>query len=258
MSIELFVIANFMMNLLVLGAGARAAGTVRWKRVFVAAVVGTVYASAAFACFPQLRGFAAQTLCLLIMTMILFSGRGRKGRWLRGFFRIAVSCAFAGGVMTLLEGIWSSGRPLTMAAGWLIVAVCAFFDGRECRAGRMHGTVVLRIATRMGSAEVEALIDTGNRLCEPLSGLPVLIVGKKSLRGLLDDSCLERTKGRLAPGFRIVRYGALGGSGEMDCFRPESVCVWRNSEWEEVQDLWVAIYPGGIPSGVEALAPPVF
>ena len=122
----------------------------------------------------------------------------------------------------------------------------------------MYGTARLRIATRMGYAEVEALIDTGNRLHEPLSGLPVLIIGKRSLKGLLDDSCLERTGGRLAPGFRIVRYGALGGSGEMDCFRPESVCIWRNGEWKETGDLWIAIYPGEIPSGVEALAPPVF
>ena len=47
-SVELFVITNFVMNLLVLSVGARAAGTVRWARVSAAAFVGTVYAAAAF------------------------------------------------------------------------------------------------------------------------------------------------------------------------------------------------------------------
>ena len=71
------------------------------------------------------------------------------------------------------------------AAGWLIVAACVFLDDDGRRAeGRMRGTVFLRITTRMGSAEVEALIDTGNRLREPLSGLPVIIVGKRNLRGV--------------------------------------------------------------------------
>ena len=257
MSIEMFAVTNFVMNLLVLGIGARAAGAVRWKRAAAAASFGTVYAAAAYSYFPQLRTFAAQTSCLFAMTLILFAGGGKKKRWVKGLFHIAAYCAFAGGVMTLLGRRLPSGSPLLTAAGWLIVAVCAFLGGVP-EDGRMRGTVRLRIATRMGSAEVEALIDTGNRLREPLSGLPVLVVGKWHLRGLLDDSCLNRMGGRLPPGFRVVRYGALGGNGEMDCFRPESVCVWRSGDWEDAQDVWVAIYPGEIPSGVDALAPPVF
>lgn len=255
MSIEAFAVTNFVMNLLVLSVGARAAGSVRWRRVTAASFVGTVYAGAAFVYFPQLRGFAAQTCCLLLMSLILF---GRRRRWLKGCLCTAVSCVFAGGVMTLLGRKLPAGSPLMTGAGWMIVAVCAFF-GDGIRSGNgMNGQVLLKIATRMGSTEVEALIDTGNRLREPLSGLPVVVVGRRCLRGVLDDSCLERSGRRLPPGFRIIRYGALGGNGEMHCFRPESVCIWRGGCWTETQDLWIAIYPGEIPSGVEALAPPVF
>ena len=258
MSIEAFAITNFVMNLLVLSVGARAVGSVRWRRVVMAAVLGTVYAGAAFAYLPQLRGFAAQTACLLAMSLLLFARRRKRGRWIKGFLCIAGSCIFAGGVMTLIGRHLPAGSPLMTGAGWLIVAVCAFFGDGIRSESSAAGTALLKIKTRMGSTEVEALIDTGNRLREPLSGLPVMVVGKRCLRGLLDDSFLEQRSKRLAPGFRIVRYGALGGNGEMCCFRPESVCIWRKGGWTEVQDLWVAIYPGEIPSGVEALAPPFF
>lgn len=258
LSIEAFVITDFLMNLLVLGVGARSLGHVCWKRVTAAAVVGTAYAAAAYLWLPGMRSFVFQTLCLLLMALILFARR-RKGRiWLRGFLCIAGSCVFAGGVMTLLARRMNAGSPLMTAAGWLIVIVCAFAaDGfRDDR--HAENTVLLKISTRMGAVELDALIDTGNRLHEPLSGLPVVVVGRRWLKGLLDDSCLEQTGGRLRPGFRIVRYGALGGSGEMCCFRPESVCIWSERGWKDAPDVWVAIYPGDIPSGVEALAPPVF
>jgi len=160
--------------------------------------------------------------------------------------------------MTLLDSRLKAGSPLMTAAGWMIVMACAFFAD-SIRGERSAGaTVLLQISTRMGSVEVEALVDTGNRLHEPISGLPVIIVGKRCMYGILDESCLEQAAGRLPPGFRIVRYGVLGGSGEMQCFRPESVCIWQKGRWSDVSDVWIAICPEEIPSGVEALAPAIF
>ena len=160
--------------------------------------------------------------------------------------------------MMLLGQYLQPGNPLMTAAGWLIVAVCAFLNDGIRGTGAMTGTVLLKIATRMGAAEIEAFIDTGNRLHEPLSGLPIIIVAERWLRGVLDESCFSRSGGRLPPGFRIVRYGALGASGEMICFRPESVCVCEGREWVRGPDVWVAIYPDEMPGTVEALAPPSF
>ena len=258
LSIEAFVITNFAMNLLVLSVSARRVGHVCWRRVLAAAGFGTVYAAFAYAGLPALRGFAAQSACLLIMAVILFAGRGRGRRWMRGVICIAVGCVFAGGVMTLLAGRMKPGSPLMTGVGWSVVAVCAFLSDGFGRNRIMDTTVQLRIATRMGSAEIEALVDTGNRLHEPLSGLPVIIVGRRHLTGLLDDSCLVRPGGRLPPGFRIVRYGVLGGNGEMCCFRPESVCIWRRGGWSEAPDVWIAVCMDEIPSGVQALMPPIF
>ncbi len=257
MSIEAFVIINFLMNLLVLFVGARAAGHVRWKRVLISAAAGTAYALIVYVWAPALRGLTGQTFGLLIAAVILFAERRRRRKWFKGMIHIAGSCVFAGGMMTLLTGWFPAGSLMLAAAGCLCVLTCAFISDLVRPEGRGGQTVLLKICTRMGSVEVEALVDTGNRLREPLSGLPVLIVGRRWLRGLLDETSLQEPDSRLQPGFRMVRYGALGGSGMMRCFRPESVCFCRRGCWMEAPDLWVAIYPGEIPSGVEALAPPL-
>lgn len=258
LSIEAFVITNLAMNLLVLTVSARRIGHVRWRRVLAAAGVGTAYAALAYVWIPALRGFAAQSACLLVMALVLFAGPGRGSRWIHGIACIAVGCVFAGGVMALLAGRMKPGSPLMTAVGLAVVALCAFLSDGIGRSVSRETTVLLRIATRMGSTEIEALVDTGNRLHEPLSGLPVIIVGRRYLKGLLDDSCLVRPGGRLPPGFRIVRYGVLGGNGEMYCFRPESVCIWRKGRWSEAPDVWIAVCMDEIPSGVQALTPPVF
>jgi len=254
LSIEAFIGMNLLMNLTVLGLSARFTGHIHWMRVLAAAMIGTAYASVAYGALPALKGTGGQIACMTAMALILFVGRRRK---LKGLLLMMGSTAFAGGVMQLLAQRLI-GRPFLSWFGWLIV-LCAALVMEEVR-GRSCGSdqIRLRIETRMGKTEVDALIDTGNRLREPMSGLPVIIVGSRSLTGVLDASCLNQGSGRLPPGFRLIHYGALGGCGEMRCFRPESVCIYERKGWQAGPDVWIAIYPDELPSRIEALAPPVF
>ena len=137
------------------------------------------------------------------------------------------------------------------AALIVLLAACLLPRGE----GASADETPMRIITRMGTAEVTAMIDTGNRLREPFSDLPVLIVSGRCLTKIIDAVCMDERE-ILPPGFRVVRYRALGGGGHMRCFRPERICALRGREWLDVPDMWVAIYPGGIPGGVDALAPP--
>lgn len=256
MSIEAFIAANLLMNIAVLSVSARCAGHIRFKRVAAAACIGTGYALAAYWFWRQtwLRSAAAQLLCLMVMAAVLFKNRRRRKYAL---MYLLMSLILAGGIMTLI-GQWLSGG-WRMAAGWLCIAA-AVFAGDRMRESRMiaRSLMRVRISTRMGSTEVEALVDTGNRLREPLSGLPVLIVEDRLLQGIIDVSCLKPQGRRLPPGFRLVSYGVLGGEGEMRCFRPESVCIELAEEWTEAPDVWIGIYPGRMPNNMEALAPPSF
>ncbi len=254
LSIEVFAAVNMAMNMAVFGVSARLTGHVRWRRVWLASAAGTGYAAAAYAGPVWLRGPTLQLICMALLSLILSGGHVRRvGRNLTG---TALAAALAGGVMTLLAERIPSGGLLT-AVGWPLVWAAALLTD-FLRMSRGSGSCIrLRIGTRMGKTEVEAMIDTGNRLHEPLSGLPVVIVGRKQLKGVLDERSLYGTENRLMPGFRLIRYGTIGGSGEMKCFRPESVWIMRNGVWQEGPDIWIGIYPGELPSALEAIAPPV-
>ncbi len=68
-------------------------------------------------------------------------------------------------------------------------------------------------------AVVRALVDTGNRLREPVSGLPVMIVEQAKLRDFLpDDFDATREKGSVPEGFRAVAYGAVARKALLLCF----------------------------------------
>lgn len=103
-------------------------------------------------------------------------------------------------------------------------------------------------------ARFEALIDTGNRLREHGSGLPVLIVEAAAAGGLYEYvSSLPESEKRTLP------YGVLGGSGEISCFKADRILLYpRNKKPADAPDCWIAVYPGRIPGAMRALAPPEF
>ena len=259
LSIEAFALTNLLMNVLVLSVGARCIGHVRWKRVICAAVLGTLYASTVYACPGQtwLAGAPARIAALLCMALVVFGDRPLRMSLIGGAY-LAGSVIFAGGVLLLLSRWFDAGSPTLTVVGCAVIAVSVLIGDSLCADGISSCCIDLRIGTRMGNVCVRALVDTGNRLREPISGLPVIIVERESLKGILDQSCLMSDgKRRLLPGFRRVSYSVLGGSGEMICFRPESVMARYGKEWRETPEVWIGIYQGRLPASAEALSPPL-
>ena len=106
----------------------------------------------------------------------------------------------------------------------------------------------MTIALRGRSVSFRALIDTGNRLHEPISGASVLIAESALLDHLPTGSIPHRR----------VSFGGLGGSGALDCFHPDAVLIHRGDSFIRAPDVWIAAYPGRIPGPTRALAPPSF
>ncbi len=92
-----------------------------------------------------------------------------------------------------------------------------------------------------------ALIDTGNRLREPLSGQPVVIAEARLLEGALPTS-----------GWRELRFGAVGGGGRMACFKPSGLWIESRRGRTRAPEAWIALSPGPLPGSARALAPAEF
>ncbi|MDR1619206.1 MAG: sigma-E processing peptidase SpoIIGA, partial [Clostridiales bacterium] len=95
-------------------------------------------------------------------------------------------------------------------------------------AARMEGLYVkLRITDVGGRVTVLALLDSGNLLVEPVTGLPVVL--------------LNACPGETAGGYP-VRYAGVGGEGEVLCRHAKRAQVWLNGRWREI-DVMIAKSP---------------
>ena len=256
-SVEAYWLVNFAMDLLATAIIARSLGRVRWKRVALAAAVGASWAALAqLGALRFLGSLPALAALSLLMAAVAIPPDSLRSALVSG------AALLGGGVF--LGGVQLAALRLFRGAG-----AAAFFAGALLGAGALLAATALRkkrlvtwevqvfLSAGGGEARFRALVDTGNRLREPFSGLPVLICERGVLADVLPAGYDALPPGGAPPGFRRVGYGALGGGGRMNCFRPELCLVDYGNGYLKSPDLWVAVYPGKMPGGVRALAPPV-
>ena len=94
-----------------------------------------------------------------------------------------------------------------------------------------------------------ALVDTGNLLRDPLTGLPVIVVSRRAARRLTPLPA----PGSLLPGMRLISVRTAAGSALMAIFRPQRVRVLTGQTWREVRAM-VGLSPNGY-DGAQALLP---
>lgn len=74
---------------------------------------------------------------------------------------------------------------------------------------------------------IKGLIDTGNGLCDPLSGQPVCILDRTAARKLLGGECVKNV--------RYIPYQSIGKKeGVLPAFQIDKMCIHRDTEcWVE-------------------------
>ncbi len=269
--IDALFLLNWIVNYLLLLAAAKLAGEpLRRLRLAAGAALGGLYAAAVF--FPGM-GFLTHPLCKLgAAVLMLLTGFGGSRRLLRVtlvFFGLA--CAFGGGIfaigllggrgLTLRNGVLYSGmdlRVLLLSAAVCYVALTMVFR-RTARHGRRE--VLPAVLTLEGRrVAVNALVDTGNTLTDPVTGRPVMVAEGNRLSPLLpgeqilDEKALRDPVGtleRLAKGergrrFRLLPYQAVGVEcGMLLALRLDDARVGA----EDYGGILVALSPNPVSDG---------
>lgn len=242
---SLFLLNTMIDYLLLLAAGKICSLPLRRLRMLAGAAFGGFYAVIA-AIRPEL--FAPLTIKLFAATasvFIAFGGMGRFRRAMVAFF--GVSVAFGG---VVYAGLSFSGQnpvagafiPVNMRVLALSFATCyaaiSFFFRHMGR--RAEKTLVELEADLCGNhVSLTALEDSGNELCDPISGEKVIIIEKAAAEKLVGSSLsgnaadiymqlseYENMKGRL----RLISFSSLGGEGMLICFRPDRICIAGREE----------------------------
>lgn len=231
---------NAMVDYLLLLAAARLAGEpLRRLRFAAGAALGGLYAVALF--LPGLA-FLAHPLCRVISAILmLLAAYGSSRRLLRqSIIFFALTCAFGGGVvaiglmgrreLSLGNGVFYS--PMDLKIVLLSAAVCyAVLTLVFQRAGR-HSTVSgellqARLTLDGRTAELTALVDTGNTLVDPVSGRAVMVAEGEGLKDLFPKEYRPGPADLRDPAAALLRLGTGAWKGRFRLLPYRAVGVER-------------------------------
>ena len=207
--IPVMVFCFWIDGLLLMGASRLEGAEIDIVRYALAAAFGAVYGGACLLPGYHLLGnLWVRLACLGIMGGVAF---GIDWSGLRRSVLFGVLNLATGG----LAGGFGGGWMRLLMAAVVVCVLCYFTLGKT--GGKCLVPVVLNYRGRQ--ARVTALRDTGNRLCDPVTGESVLVVGASVAQGLL-----RLSKGQLqepvktlteapVPGLRLIPYRTVGQDG---------------------------------------------
>lgn len=226
--VDTLFLLNFAANYMLLILTARIGGAeIRWGRILLSALSGGAYAVLCIA-GPTWTGSPIGKVGMGIAMCVLAFGGGRElGRTVLFFFG---SAAALGGAVWAVELLGDT--KMTAANGvlypWIDVRLLLFLlavcfcvlnaaGSRLCNHSKRE-FLPLELTARGRTVRLNALIDTGNTLTDPLTNRPVLVVEGAACRALLPMElpldrpveALEKLNGAGVHGFRLITYCTVG------------------------------------------------
>lgn len=265
--VDTLFLLNLTIDYLLLRLSARVCGQhIPTCRLALGALVGAGYALCAF--LPK-GGFLTEPLVKMtigvLLALIAFGGRRRFLRLTVVFF--ACACALGGGVLmvsllgqgslTYANGIPATGLDfkllcLSAAGSYLVLSVGTRCLGRYSKL--TQEILPVRLTLQGRTVYLDALVDTGNTLADPLSDARVLVAEWEAARPLFPadlpiEAALEaptEQAAALAEAFgaervRLIPYRSVGVSnGMLFAIRVDGAIINGKTE----PRLLVALCPG--------------
>ncbi len=249
-SIEWFILDNALLNAVTLMLAAALSGLrLRGAVAALLCILGAVFALLALSVWPLLLTFLPKIAFAGILALGLRFD-GWQG-YARGTLSVLICAMLLGGLMLSAGLLWPKSLSMSGTVGGVVVSTIALravlialavavMTPRMLRrlrtAARVReGRVALRLTMNERHMEVIALLDTGNLLTEPVTGLPVLLLNR-------------------CPAFDAgfpVRYCGIGGEGELIARRARRAQILMDGVWREM-DVMIARAPQYI-AGADAL-----
>ena len=267
--VDLYFFVNASMDLLCLNLTAALLHSRprRW-RLFLGAATGGLFSVVVLLLgIGGLAEFGLDLLGACGICAVVFAHRG--GRIRRGLATVGaffVISLLLGGFMTAL--FWLLNRldlPIDSLTEdhisvWLFALLALVSGFLTHKGGRLIGRrnkarAVTLEATLLGKKVVlRALVDTGNLLCEPISGRPVVLCDPQKLCNVLPEPLFLppgdparrafESSGKMASHLRLIPSSTVAGTVLLTAVVPESLYLIDESGKRRVNDL-IAIAPLG-------------
>ena len=249
---DVLFLINFCMDLICLYIAGRVA-SVRISAVslLIASALGGVYGVVSvfmpgLAVLSAVIGFGVS----LLMCFVCFGGRCGRRSFVRAVAVMYVSSILLGGLVTFVYGLLGRVLPeLIRAIGEDpggekrtllfigVAAVCALLTlvgrrllsfGTRLKRIRVHVTVERRVGS------FTALVDSGNLLCDPITGRKVIVAGISRMSGVIPDeviravssgdvTALERLSYRSMKRVRLIPSVSVGSGRLLVGYLPDRI-----------------------------------
>lgn len=257
---DMFLLNLIINYLILLATGKLCCLPLKRLRFGLAAALGALYSVAVL--LPQLRFLASPITKLalgILMTLLAFGG---EKNLVKPFFAfLAISATFGGAVFaasmlagnSISDGLYinASLKVLILSFAACYCVLTLVFKRFAVKLRRKTTSVEITLCGK--SAQFTALFDTGNELYDPISGLPVMVVGITAAQELLPEECIAALlrgpaeflvslaeNEALKTRFRLVPFSAVGVQSSMlPVFRPDKTLV----DGKEKQKLLVGLSP---------------
>ncbi len=226
--IDVFFVQNFVMDyilLLLTKQMLRCSAT--HKRVCLGAVLGSFFTCVVIV-LPIPFAFVKFILFhVLVNTFMIRAGLKIKTRteFAKAYFLLYIGSFLLGGIMQSLQNYLRVGSLFFAIAIVGYYSVSSIWDLliKLQKVSIYHCKVELYLGKK--TVAVEGMIDTGNQLCDPVTGSPVHILDRSIARGFLIEESLQKVKyipyhsiGRTEGVLLAVHIDRMRICGEQECW----------------------------------------
>lgn len=259
--IDILFIINFFINFLLLEVTAKLTKkNAKLYRLIISSAVGGAYSFIMFVDeLPEIVLAISKIIVAFVMVLIAFSFHRVSSFFLTSIVFLFSSFVFLGVIvglyyLTKTDMIVINNSTVYFdigARGLLLSAFVAYL--LSCLIVRLHNKRLsktdvysIEIFNENLSVKLNALVDTGNKLYEPFSNSPVIVVDKKKVEKLLGNSKC-----------RYIPATTVSGETLLTAFKPEKIIIKSSGCETVVDNAYVALSNDVKANGFSAVINPM-
>ena len=273
--LDIIFFENVLMNYIILFAcGVLVKTQISRIRVLISACLGAVYTIIMYLdIIPIYSNFFMKIILSVVMVYVAFKPGSVKLILRQLLIFYLTSFVFGGCVFGLMyfikpqlvqmrNGVFIGTYPIKIAilgGGTAFVIMQLGFKFVKSKISKKDMIFKMKITICEKSVELNALLDTGNLLKEPITGIPVVIVQKSCLKQIIPDQILDNLN-KIIGGdtdeiasnnnlikyfsrFRMIPFSSVGKqNGLLLGIRSDSVNIIKDEESETVLNVIIGIY----------------
>lgn len=283
--VDIIMLENICMNYIIIITTAFMLKTkIKYVRFLISSVIGAAYSVLLYMnLIPFYSNLCMKIFLSIIMTYIAFNPKNIKIGIKQIVIFYLVSFLFGGCAFALLyfikpeniiirNGVYIGSYPIKIAFLGAIVGftiMCISFKVVKNRTSKKEEIYKLKIKFEDNTVNLNALLDTGNLLKDPISGMPVIIIEKDKLYNSVPKKILDNLDKVIGGDMEIIKsyevekyiskikfipYNSIGRkSGIILGLKPDNVIINIEEEDKEIKDVIIGIYNNNFDSKYDAL-----